>query len=671
MSTTETASPSTDFLNTMQDNDGHKMTIHYLAEYAAFLQKHKLDELAVELLRLSREFNVPIIKYLNSISDEELIKRAKAGLERLLQALSQNKVDDYIKTSINLWVNNQIQFISRDQISPEDIALLSLIRRKLFRDFLHTFSRDLNLYIKIMEETDRFTTYSDAASFKTILSIQHDLYKQAQAIAHVGNWVYDLKTGKITWTEELFRIYEMEPEPELTFDIRSFNHPEDADRVNEEMRISRETLQPHNFYYRIVLKDGRVKVLHARGQVLTDEKGNANKMFGTLQDVTKEKQAELELNNNQHLIHKMTDEVEDYAILLLNPDGIIQNWNKGAEKIKGYKADEIIGKSFRIFYTPEDQENKLPETLISHAFRMGKAMHEGWRVRKDGTKFWGSIVITCLHDDIGNVIGFSKVTRDLTARKKAEENLRQYAHSLEQKNKELDEKNKELESFSYVASHDLQEPLRKILVFSNRIANQEDFSEKSKDYQARIINACNRMQMLIDALLSYSHANTSTIKFEKTDLNILLDDVKRDLSELIEENEVLIEATTLPTMNVIPLQFQQLFHNILSNAIKYRKNEITPHIKISASVVPNDMILLSPKKEAYKISIADNGIGFEQEYANKIFELFQRLHGKAEYAGTGVGLAICKRIVQNHNGIITAESEPGNGATFNIYIPKD
>jgi light-regulated signal transduction histidine kinase (bacteriophytochrome) len=298
-------------------------------------------------------------------------------------------------------------------------------------------------------------------------------------------------------------------------------------------------------------------------------------------------------------------------------------------------------------------------------------MHEGWRVRKDGTKFWGSIVITCLHDEAGNVIGFSKVTRDLTARKKAEENLRQYAHNLELKNKELDEKNKELESFSYVASHDLQEPLRKILVFSTRIANQENFSEKSRDYQNRIINACNRMQMLIDALLTYSHANTNTIKFEETDLNIMLEEVKRDLSELIDDNAARIDSTPLPTLKVMPLQFQQLFHNILSNAIKYRNKDITPHISITASVVANDMILLSTKKEAYKISIADNGIGFEQQYASRIFELFQRLHGKTEYAGTGVGLAICKRIVQNHNGVITAESEFGKGATFHIYIPKD
>src|ERR1700749_4069322 len=156
--------------------------------------------------------------------------------------------------------------------------------------------------------------------------------------------------------------------------------------------------------------------------------------------------------------HLMIEEIEDYAILMLDRDGIICNWNKGAEKIKGYREEEAVGKHFRIFYRQEDRDAGLPEQLIERAVREGKAIHEGWRQRKDGSVFWGSIVITALHNPEGQVIGFSKVTRDLTDKKRSEDRLRQYSRQLEAQNKEL-------QQFAYAAAHDLKEPLRKIQVY--------------------------------------------------------------------------------------------------------------------------------------------------------------------------------------------------------------
>ena len=154
------------------------------------------------------------------------------------------------------------------------------------------------------------------------------------------------------------------------------------------------------------------------------------------------------LRKSEERYHKMIAEIEDYAIILLDTNGNIQNWNTGAEKIKGYKAEEIIGKNFRIFYLPQDRDNKLPEKLLERVIREGKSAYEGWRVRKDGSTFWGSIVVTALHDDNGEVIGLSKVTRDLTEKKKAEDKMREYLAELENRNSEL-------EQFAYIASHDL------------------------------------------------------------------------------------------------------------------------------------------------------------------------------------------------------------------------
>ena len=266
------------------------------------------------------------------------------------------------------------------------------------------------------------------------------------------------------------------------------------------------------------------------------------------------------------------------------------------------------------------------------------------------------------------------IITDLTEKKKNEEIILKYQKDLEAKNIELLQSNAELNSFTYVASHDLQEPLRKIQTFSNRILDKEsrNFSVATRDYFQRIMSASERMQNLITALLNYSRAGNDDVSFTPTDLNVVIQEVKNNLSELIEENNAQIEIAALPTLNIVPLQFSQLFSNLIINAIKYRKKEIDPIIKITAQIIPANEIQTRAffvSDKYYEIKISDNGIGFDQQYATLIFDLFQRLHGTNEYAGTGIGLAICKKIVQNHRGFIEAVGQRGIGSTFNIYLP--
>jgi signal transduction histidine kinase len=236
---------------------------------------------------------------------------------------------------------------------------------------------------------------------------------------------------------------------------------------------------------------------------------------------------------------------------------------------------------------------------------------------------------------------------------------------LEEKNMELERKNKELESFNYIASHDLQEPLRKIQLFYSRVLEKDkhNLSESSLEYFASISSAADRMQNLIEALLSYSTTNFTGMVFEKTDLNDILADVKSDLGELIESKNASIESDVLPKLSVIPFQFRQLLTNLISNGIKYSKKDIPPIITITSAQSEEE------GKKFWKIAIADNGIGFEQQYEHKIFELFQRLHGKNEFVGTGIGLAICKKIIENHKGRIEVQTEPGIGSVFTIFVP--
>lgn len=244
----------------------------------------------------------------------------------------------------------------------------------------------------------------------------------------------------------------------------------------------------------------------------------------------------------------------------------------------------------------------------------------------------------------------------------------QLNEALRLKNIELKRNNEELASFSYVASHDLQEPLRKIRAFSSRILEKEQqFSDHTKDYFARIISAATRMQKLIEALLSYSNTNNTEVSFTPTDLNKILEDVKTDLEGLIEDKHVTIESSGLPVIPVIPTQFQQLLQNLISNSIKYSKPEVQPIIIIQAEIT-NER---EKNGRFWKISVSDNGIGFDQRYETKIFDLFQRLHGKGEFEGTGIGLAICKKIVQNHRGYIAAQGFPGKGSTFSVYLPVE
>ena len=232
----------------------------------------------------------------------------------------------------------------------------------------------------------------------------------------------------------------------------------------------------------------------------------------------------------------------------------------------------------------------------------------------------------------------------------------------------------ELDSFSYIASHDLQEPLRKIRVFTSRILEKEYMmlSENGKGMFNRMVLAANRMQILIEDLLGYSRASTSERKFEKIHLNKIIDEVREDLQEELKEKNATIESGDLCHLKALPFQMRQLMLNLISNSLKFSKPNHKTVIVISSKLTTGDKLpgnKFSGKKKFCHITVADNGIGFEPAYNEKIFELFHRLHDKDQYSGTGIGLSIVKRIVENHNGIITARGELDKGASFEIFIP--
>lgn len=421
--------------------------------------------------------------------------------------------------------------------------------------------------------------------------------------------------------------------------------------------------------------DGVIQMWVGTSTDIQDQKMFTTELEKQVRRRTKElKELNESLAKSEERYHLMVEEVQDYAILYLNREGTVENWNKGAEKIKGYKANEIIGKNFSVFYTDADRESGLPQRLMKLAVDTGRANQEGWRVRKDGTFFWANVTITAVHNAEGEVIGFSKVTHDLTEKKETSEQLEANAMQLEQKNAELQKMNKELESFAYISSHDLQEPLRKIQTFSSRILEKdyESLSESAKDNFLRMQGAAKRMQVLIEDLLVYSRTSDTERKYVKSDLRKLIDDVKEDLIEELQSKNATIEVGEMGKADVIPFQFRQLIQNLMSNSLKFSKDNVPPIITITNEVHKGsyfNLEKLRPDVEYCHIRFTDNGIGFDSDYREKIFEVFQRLHGKSEYVGTGIGLAIVKKIVENLNGMISATSEIGHGATFDVYFP--
>ncbi len=355
----------------------------------------------------------------------------------------------------------------------------------------------------------------------------------------------------------------------------------------------------------------------------------------------------------------LVDSVRDYAIFLLDPEGHVATWNAGAARIKGYTADEIIGKHFSIFYPRDAVDRGWPAHELDVARREGRFEDEGWRVRKDGSRLWANVVITALRDEAGTLQGFAKITRDLTERKQAERKLEASAARLQRSNREL-------EQFASVAAHDLQEPLRKIEAFGDRLKTKcgDQLDEQGKDYLERMRHSAARMRTLINDLLTFSRVTTKAQPFQPIDLGKVAREVVADLEGRLQQTGGRVEVGELPTVEADPLQMRQLFQNLIGNGLKFHRPDVPPVVTVEARVVT-----VPSAAPVCELRVRDNGIGFEEQYADRIFQVFQRLHGRQEFEGTGIGLAICRKIAERHGGTITAHSQSGQGATFLVTLP--
>lgn len=329
-------------------------------------------------------------------------------------------------------------------------------------------------------------------------------------------------------------------------------------------------------------------------------------------------------------------------------------WNPAAERIFGYSFAEVNARHPFDTITPESAREHVSEIFRRLADGGEDVDAVGENITKDGRR------ITCvwnnssLRDSDGRFLGVISMCQDVTEQKRDEERLRLYAAALAQNNREL-------QDFAFVASHDLKEPLRKIVAFGKRLeeSSSEVLSEESRDYLERMQRAAHRMQTLMSDLLDFSRITTRAQPFAPTDLNAIVTEVISDLETRIEQTGGRIDVGALPVVEADPVQMRQLLQNLIANALKFHRQNVAPAIRVSASVSGNSCAL----------TVEDNGIGFELKYLDKVFTPFQRLHGRHEYEGTGMGLAICRKIVERHGGSITAVSAPGKGSSFIVHMP--
>jgi PAS domain S-box-containing protein len=652
--------------------------------FARFIKDNFLNEFVLEQLHLSQALKLPVLSYLKSMSQEELIATSKISSTDFLTCLEENRASERIVKAQLRWVENKMGVVKSDEITAEDITLVSYIQKKSFLKLLASYTSVPEKIIALVKELDRYYLEVEKASTNTYIHIlkkklgaRESQLLEAQALSHVGNWVWDFETKKLVWTDELYRIYGLEPQSEITnTEIGKYNHPEDAEYIRQQMDEANEKNGRSDFVYRIILKDGTIKYLHARGETQKDSKGHITKIVGTLQDITQQKLIENELKENQKFIQKIADTAPFIISVYHVTSGNYVFMNAAIKELLGYDRNDFSEKGVSFMMTLVHPDDVKP--LIEENNRILKAETKETdveavneykcRIKNASGDFrWLQTYSTVFsRDATGYPELMLNISVDITAKVDAEQ-------VLFQKNIELQQSNTNLEEFAYIASHDLKEPLRKISILGDKllITQQDVLNENGKNYLTKIIDSAQRMQTMINDLLSVSTI-TGDRAFESCDLQLILDEVLLTLEYKIESQKAVVKSDRLPKAMINVPQFRQLFQNLLSNSLKFSKKEIAPEIIIAHKYLTARQVKefdLIASSKYLQIKITDNGIGFENEYSNKIFSIFKRLHSKSEYDGTGIGLSICKKIVENHNGVIFALGKPGIGATFTIIIP--
>ncbi len=561
------------------------------------------------------------------------------------------------------------------------------------------------------------------------LLYSNQTHEHAEITAQFGSYRYDFHTEILNLSDNFYRILDFDPQefPATAKNLKKLIYPNDQRSVFKTVTEVMNNKKISNWEYRMVSKKGKLKHIRATARLIRGIDNHS--MIGVIQDITAEKaQQQMLIDANEELQKKN----QEIAISIYNKRFLSEFSDRfGRKKTHLEFFDSLVlfiadltHFDYVLIEKLEQKENgetyirtialcafgklvdniayPFPDGPCEHVI-MGKANvypkdvrkifpksqtvshynvegYVGYPLFDEGENVIGLIAV--MHqkeiNDTDTISSIIKIVANRTefeiGRIKQEETLKENNLKLEEKNKQLEMINLELKSFAYVSSHDLQEPLRKIQTFASLILKNEysKLSVDGRDLVDRMSNAANDIQILIKDLLKFSRTISEEHELIKTDLNKILEEVKKEIKVDLEEKKATIEANDICEAKIIPYQFHQLMIQIIGNALKFSKPNAHPHIQIKSKIAKGNIFNnkeLSPHKNYCHISVKDNSIGFEPHHNEKIFEVFQQLHNKGTYRGTGIGLAIAKKIVENHHGIITATGKMGKGATFDIYLP--
>lgn len=430
--------------------------------------------------------------------------------------------------------------------------------------------------------------------------------------------------------------------------ITEYIHPDDIQHTLQELEKFKKGVTTINYINRYRKQNGN----YLWFDWIATMDSSTGKIFAVARDITSRKNMEKELEKSEMKFRKMVEEIYD-GVYTCDANGYFTYVNSGCAKITGYSENELIGKHFLELIVAESKETAKEFYKSQFLNRISETTYAFQIVTKSGESKWVEQTVSLLAEN-NWVIGFQSIVRDITERKKTE-------NEIKEKTENLKRSNEELEQFAYVATHDLQEPLRTIVNFvtllEKKYAGQLD--NEADKYIRFIVNATTTMQTLIKELLYFSRIGKDD-EFESVDCNEIVKHVIDESNASIKECGARIIVSDLPVVRGNKVELQRLFQNLLSNAIKFKRKEVIPEISISSTEAD----------DKYLFAVSDNGIGIDEQYYERIFIIFQRLHNVTEFPGTGIGLATCKKIVELHGGKIWVNSKQGQGSTFYFSIPK-
>lgn len=615
-------------------------------------------------------------------SKEEYIGRSiidfhvdKSNIQNILARLQQ---DEVVK-------NQPAQLICKDGSLRYVLINSSTYRRN--GEFIHT-----NCFTRDITELKQEEEYKLNEQLKARKSIQESEIRSRLAIeaAEMGSFDWDLSTQTFFSSPRLIEIFGFSDPNTAHKDLINTFHPDDKSIRDKAVA---ESYSRGSLVYdaRVIWPDKSIHWVRVYGKITHTENNEPQRMFGIVSDITEQKKAELVLKEDARKIRIILESLPQMA-WTASPNGAVnyfsESWYEFTGKTSRTELMEIWKSVWHTDHTEQAKEAWL------HSVKTGTPYETQNMAKRasDGMYRWMSVKAVPLKNAEGDVLLWvgsitdiheqktfaekleQKITERTRQLKQSQMDMAELNNVLAEKNFELEKQNSELTSFTYIASHDLQEPIRKIHTFSQLLLDREkeNLSKSAMDYLNRIASSSIRMKQLVEAFLNYSRIGNASVTFEPTDLNTLMQEVTTILAESIHEKKAIIEYTDLPVIQGSFIQLQQLFINLIGNALKYSKPDRRPVIKIYAEKISETHIGIHSGNEPadyWNIHIQDNGIGFDQEHAFKIFEVFQRLHNKDEYGGTGIGLSICKKIVLAHKGFIVAKGSPGEGSVFMIYFP--